>query len=77
MLVKAIAQGFDGMALRQPGDVFEFKGKLGKWMKPHSDDGEQEDAEESGAPEAPAKPKAKAKAKKAPAEKAVKDADVL
>lgn len=30
--VKAIARGFDGIQIREEGEVFEFSGKLGKWM---------------------------------------------
>lgn len=33
MKVKAIKRGFDGVAVREAGEVFEFSGKLGKWME--------------------------------------------
>lgn len=35
MLVKAKARGFDGQVVREKGEVFEFKGKLGRWMEPY------------------------------------------
>jgi len=30
---KALVKGYDGKQIRQPGEVFEFKGKPGKWMQ--------------------------------------------
>lgn len=41
MKVKAIARGFDGNVVREIGDVFEFEGKLGKWME--KVDGQEEE----------------------------------
>lgn len=31
---KAIKRGYDGVKLREPGEVFEFSGKAGSWMEP-------------------------------------------
>lgn len=33
----AIAKGFDGMAVRDIGDVFNYKGPQGSWFKAQSD----------------------------------------
>lgn len=33
MQVKAIKRGFCGVKVREPGEEFPFKGKLGSWMK--------------------------------------------
>jgi len=30
---KAIKKGFDGKKIRMAGEVFEYEGKPGKWMK--------------------------------------------
>lgn len=30
---KAIMKGFDGVKIREPGDVFDFDGPQGRWMK--------------------------------------------
>lgn len=32
--MKAIATGFDGMAVRKKDDVFEFEGPQGSWFEP-------------------------------------------
>tara|TARA_R110001599_G_scaffold171353_1_gene362434 strand:+ start:446775 stop:446948 length:174 start_codon:yes stop_codon:yes gene_type:complete len=33
MKVQATKVGFDGIKTREIGEVFEFKGELGSWMK--------------------------------------------
>jgi hypothetical protein len=30
---KALKKGYDGVKLREPGEVFEFDGKPGSWMQ--------------------------------------------
>jgi hypothetical protein len=62
MKVKAIKRGYDGQQIREPGDVFEFKGKLGKWMIEVDDQGKPVKKEEPKAPKEPKEhkePKAK------------------
>ena len=39
MRVRAKARGYDGVAVREEGDVFDFSGKLGSWMEPVDDAG--------------------------------------
>lgn len=36
MKVVAIKRGFDGQVVREVGEVFDFEGELGSWMK-HAD----------------------------------------
>lgn len=32
MKVKALKRGFDGVVIREAGEVFEFKGEVGDWI---------------------------------------------
>lgn len=41
----AIKKGFDGMVVREEGEVFPFEGKPGSWMK--LAEGEKEEAHSS------------------------------
>lgn len=33
-MVRALRQGYDNVCLREPGDVFKFKGVLSSWIEP-------------------------------------------
>lgn len=55
---RAIKRGYDGIVVREVGDVFEFAGKPGSWMEP-IEDKKVEVVEEI-------KPKEKAKPKLSP-----------
>jgi hypothetical protein len=44
MKVKATERGFDGIKVREPGEVFDYEGKLGTWMEPIEEETAQEPA---------------------------------
>jgi hypothetical protein len=63
--VKAIKRGYDGVQVREVGEVFEFKGKLGSWMK------EASKGDEAFESKVEKKPGAQAKGPQKPADKSV------
>jgi hypothetical protein len=63
----ATARGYDNVKIREKGEVFEYKGKPGSWMKPYEGKALPE-VEEQEAEETAAKPAAKT-TKKVKAEK--------
>jgi hypothetical protein len=72
--VKAIETGYDGVAVRKKGDVFEWNKPLAKWMEkvggkaasdePAEEQGSEHAAESEAPTEAPAGAKAPAKSGK-------------
>lgn len=61
VFVEAVSLGFDGLTLRQPGDVFQMPaGAKGSWFKPHGEAA----AEESEVPKqrGPGRPRKEAAA---------------
>jgi hypothetical protein len=54
-LVRALAKGFCGSDVREPGEVFQYKGPLGSWMeKVDSGVAAKAPVEKSAAPQAQA-----------------------